>query len=312
MSGAEQKAFCHGVRTRKDEKMLIAQNMINGLLVGGLYASVALGFSLVWGVMNVINLAHGTFIMIGAYVTFWIFFATGIDPFLTIPVSMAVTFGLGFVLQKYLINLIVRTQVFMVFILTFGIEILIQNIANLAFTADFRSITTPYAGSGFRIGGILVPYIRVAICGIGILLTVLLSLFLNRTKTGNAIKATSLNKEGAELVGVDIGKIYTITFALSAATAGAAGSLLGNIVAIYPYMGGTYTFKAALIVCLGGLGSIPGVIAGGLVVGLAETMGSYLISPGYKEFISFVLLVIILVVRPQGIMGKKFYAVIQH
>lgn len=292
--------------------MLTAQNIINGLLLGGLYAAVALGFSLVWGVMNVINLAHGAFIMIGAYVTFWIFYFFHVDPFLAIPAAMAVTFGMGYLLQKYIINLIVRTQVFMVFILTFGLEILLQNITNLVCTADFRSITTSYSGAGLSLGAITIPYIRLGIGGLAILLTVLLSLFLAKTKTGNAIKATSLNKEGAQLVGVDIGKIYTITFAISAATAGAAGSLLGNIVAISPYMGGTYTFKAALIVCLGGLGSIPGVIAGGLVVGIAETMGSYLISPGYKEFISFVLLVIILAVRPQGLMGKKFYAVIQH
>ena len=292
--------------------MLIAQNIINGLLLGGLYAAVALGFSLVWGVMNVINLAHGAFIMIGAYVTFWIFYFFKVDPFLAIPAAMAVTFAMGYLLQKYIINLIVRTQVFMVFILTFGLEILLQNITNLICTADFRSITTSYSGAGITFGEITIPYIRLAIGGLAILLTVLLSLFLSRTRTGNAIKATSLNKEGAQLVGVDIGKIYTLTFAISAATAGAAGSLMGNIVAISPYMGGTYTFKAALIVCLGGLGSIPGVIAGGLVVGIAETMGSYLISPGYKEFVSFALLVVILAVRTQGIMGKKFFAVIQH
>ncbi len=292
--------------------MLIVQNLVNGLLLGGLYASVALGFSLVWGVMNVINLAHGAFIMIGAYVTYWAFQLAGIDPFLAVPIAMAATFALGFLLQKFIVNLVVRTQVFMVFILTFGLEILLQNISNLAFTADLRSITTSYAGLALSVGGILVPYIRLAICGLAILLTVSLSLFLDRTKTGNAIKATSLNKEGAQLVGVDIGKIYTITFAISAATAGAAGALLANVVAISPYMGGSYTFKAALIVCLGGLGSVPGVIAGGLVVGIAETMGSYLVSPAYKEFISFVLLVFILVVRPQGIMGKRFFAVIQH
>ncbi len=292
--------------------MLIVQNLVNGLLLGGLYASVALGFSLVWGVMNVINLAHGAFIMIGAYVTFWAFQLAGIDPFLAVPIAMAITFALGFLLQKFIVNLVVRTQVFMVFILTFGLEILLQNLTNLAFTADLRSITTPYAGLSVSVGEIVVPYIRLAICGLGILLTAALSLFLDRTKTGNAIKATSLNKEGAQLVGVDIGKIYAITFAISAATAGAAGALLANVVAISPYMGGSYTFKAALIVCLGGLGSVPGVIAGGLAVGIAETMGSYLVSPGYKEFISFVLLVFILVVRPQGIMGKRFFAVIQH
>jgi branched-chain amino acid transport system permease protein len=262
--------------------------------------------------MNVINLAHGAFIMVGAYVTFWIYYFFKFDPFVTIPFSMAFTFILGYLIQKYLINLVVKAQVFMVFILTFGIEIFLMNISNLICTADFRSVTPSYSGAGINLGGILIPYIRLAICFIALLLTYLLNLFLNKTKTGNAIKAASLDKEAAQLVGVHIGKIYTMTFALSAAVAGAAGSLIAIIVAISPYMGGVYTFKAALIACLGGLGSIPGVIAGGLVVGMAETMGSQFISPGYKEFIGFVLLVFILIFRPEGIMGKKFFAVIKH
>lgn len=292
--------------------MVILQNIINGLLIGGLYAGVALGFSLVWGVMNVINLAHGAFIMIGAYVTFWIYYFFKIDPFITIPFSMAFTFLLGYLVQKYIINLVVKAQVFMVFILTFGIEIFLMNLSSLIFTADFRSVTPPYSGAGASVGGILIPYIRLAICFIGLFLTYLLNLFLNKTKTGNAIKAASLDKEAAQLVGVHIGKIFTMTFALSAAFAGAAGSLMTMIVAISPYMGGVYTFKAALITCLGGLGSIPGVVAGGLVVGMAETMGSQFISPAYKEFIGFALLVFILILRPEGIMGKKFFAVIKH
>ena len=292
--------------------MVVLQNIINGLLLGGLYASVALGFSLVWGVMNVINLAHGAFIMIGAYVTFWIYHFFKLDPFMTIPFSMAFTFLIGYIFQKYIINLVVKAQVFMVFILTFGVEIFLMNLSKLIFTADFRSVTPSYSGAGIDFGGILIPYIRLAICFIALFLTFLLDLFLNKTKTGNAIKATSLDKEAAQLVGVHIGKIYTITFSLSAAIAGAAGSLIAIIVAISPYMGGIYTFKAALIACLGGLGSIPGVIAGGLVVGMAEIMGSHFISPGYKEFIGFVLLIFILILRPEGIMGKKFFAVIKH
>jgi len=292
--------------------VVIIQNIINGLLLGGLYASVALGFSLVWGVMNVINLAHGAFIMIGAYVTFWIYHFFKIDPFITIPFSMASTFVIGYVVQKYIVNLVVKAQVFMVFILTFGIEIFLMNLSNLICTADFRSVNPSYAGTGLNFGGLLIPYIRLVICFTALLLTYLLNLFLNKTKTGNAIKATSLDKEAAQLVGVHIGKIYTITFSLSAAFAGAAGSLIAMIVAISPYMGGIYTFKAALITCLGGLGSIPGVVAGGLVVGMAETLGSHFISPGYKEFIGFVLLVFILVLRPEGIMGKKFFAVVKH
>lgn len=274
--------------------------------------SVALGFSLVWGVMNVINLAHGAFIMIGAYVTFWICDFLKWDPFITLPFSMVFTFLIGYLIQKYIINLVVKAQVFMIFILTFGIEIFLTNISNLLFTADFRSITPSYSGSGLALGGILIPYIRLGICFTALCLTYLLNLFLNKTKTGNAIKATSLDIEGAQLVGVHIGKIYTFTFSLSAAIAGAAGSLIAIVAAISPYMGGIYTFKAALIVCLGGLGSIPGVIVGGLLLGLAETMGSHFISPGYKEFIGFVLLIFILILRPEGLMGKKFFALIKH
>ena len=292
--------------------MVVLQNIINGLLLGGLYAGVALGFSLVWGVMNIINLAHGAFIMIGAYTTFWIYHFFKVDPFATIPFSMALTFFLGYLIQRYVINLVAKAEIFMIFILTFGIEIFLMNVSKLVFSADFRSVTPSYSGEGISIGEILVPYIRLAICFIALFLTLFLNLFLNKTKTGNAIKATSLDKEAAQLVGVHIGRIYTITFALSAAIAGAAGSLTSIVVAISPYMGGTYTFKAALITCLGGLGSIPGVVAGGLVVGMAETMGSQFISPGYKEFIGFVLLIFILVLRPEGIMGKKFFAVVKH
>jgi len=292
--------------------MLILQNIINGLLLGGLYASVGLGLSVVWGVMNMINLAHGAFIMVGAYVTFWIYHIFKIDPLLTIPFSMAVTFLLGFLAQKYIINFIVKASIFMGLILTFGIEIFLMNVSNLLFSADYRSVTPSYSGAGINLGGILIPYVRLGLCFIALLLTYLLNLFLNKTKTGNAIKATALDKEAAQLVGIHIGKIYTITFAVSCALAGAAGSLIAVIIAVSPYMGTIYTFKAALITCLGGLGSIPGLIAGGMVVGLAETLGSYFISPGYKEFIGFVLLIFILILRPQGIMGKKFFAILKH
>jgi branched-chain amino acid transport system permease protein len=291
---------------------LAIQNVINALLLGGFYSAVALGFSLVWGVMNVINLAHGAMIMLGAYATFWLFHLFGVDPFLSIPVSMVLLFCFGFGLQKLVINLVVRAPVFMVLILTFGLEIAIMNVSTMLWTANYRSVNPSYAGTGLDLGGVIVPYVRIAIFVIAFLLTFGMYLFLNRTKTGNAIKATGLDKEAAELMGVDIGRIYAITFAVSAAMAGAAGSLLVTTSAVNPYSGGAYTFIAALIVCLGGLGNIMGVVAGAFVVAFAETMGSYLISPGLKMFISFVLLVIILSVRPQGIMGKKFFAEVKH
>lgn len=287
--------------------MIFLQSIINGLLVGGVYASVALGFSIVWGVMGVINLAHGSLIIIGAYVTFWTCYLFRLDPFATIPFAMAFNYLLGYLIQKYLLNLLIRTHIFMVFILTFGIDILLSNVSNLLFSGDYRSVTPSIGGGSIGIGDLLIPNTRLLICLSALALTFLMNLYITRTKMGNAIRATSLNKEAAQLMGIRIGKIYAATFALSSAFAGAAGSLLVMIGSISPFIGSSFTFKAALITCLGGIGSMLGVIAGGFVVGMAETMGSYMIGPGYKGFIGFLILVLILVLKPEGIMGKKFF-----
>ena len=291
---------------------MIYQIILNGFLLGGLYAIVAMGFSIVWGVMNVINLAHGAFIMLGAYMTFWFFDLWGIDPFLSIPISMVILFCVGYFIQRNIINLVIRAQVFMVLILTFGLEILIMNLTTVAWTGNYRSVPTPYSGANIEIGPIVIPSVRLAIFLIALIITVGLYFFLGKTRTGNAIKATSLDKEAAQLVGVNIGKMYAITFAIGGALAGAAGSLLAILSAISPYMGGPYTLKAFVICVLGGLGSIIGLIIGGIILGMAESIGTVLLGPGYADAISFVILVIILAIRPEGILGKKFFAEVKH
>jgi len=291
---------------------VIYQIILNGFLLGGLYAIVAMGFSIVWGVMNVINLAHGAFIMLGAYITFWFFDLWGIDPFLSIPISMVILFCVGYFIQRNIINLVIRAQVFMVLILTFGLEILIMNLTTVAWTGNYRSVPTPYSGANIEIGPIVIPSVRLAIFLIALIITVGLYFFLGKTRTGNAIKATSLDKEAAQLVGVNIGKMYAITFAIGGALAGAAGSLLAILSAISPYMGGPYTLKAFVICVLGGLGSIIGLIIGGIILGMAESIGTVLLGPGYADAISFVILVIILAIRPEGILGKKFFAEVKH
>jgi branched-chain amino acid transport system permease protein len=291
---------------------VIYQIILNGFLLGGLYAIVAMGFSIVWGVMNVINLAHGAFIMLGAYMTFWLFDLWGIDPFLSIPISMVILFCVGYFIQRNIINLVIRAQVFMILILTFGLEILIMNLTTVAWTGNYRSVPTSYSGANIEIGPIVIPSVRLAIFLIALILTVGLYFFLSKTRTGNAIKATSLDKEAAQLIGVNIGKMYAITFAIGGALAGAAGSLLAILSAISPYMGGPYTLKAFVICVLGGLGSIIGLIIGGIILGMAESIGTVLLGPGYADAISFVILVIILAIRPEGILGKKFFAEVKH
>ncbi len=280
--------------------MLFLQVLINGVLLGGLYACAAMGFSVIWGVMSLINLAHGSMIILGAYITYLITSAMGLDPFLTIPVSGLALFLLGFVVQKYVINLVIEGSVFMTLILTFGLDMALINMNLLLFTADLRSITPSYAGLGWEWGTLKVPYTRLGVFVFAVALTLILSFFMNRTKLGTAIKATSFDKDASSLVGVNIFQIYAITFGIGAAMAGMTGSLITVVHSFSPVLGVMFTMKSFVVVVLGGLGSIPGAIIGGLILGMAENFASVLLEPGYKDAISFILLVGILVLRPRG------------
>jgi branched-chain amino acid transport system permease protein len=281
-------------------------------MIGALYAAMAMGLTLVWGVMNFINFAHGVLIVLGAYTTFYVFQFWGLNPFFALPLSMVLMFLVCYFLQKLLINLIVRASVFMTLIMTFGLDTLLTNLAILAFTVDYRMVSLPYTGSGFSIGSLTIPYIRLLSLVIAFGLTGGLILFMNRTKIGNAIKAVGLDKEATQMVGVNVAKTYAITFGIGGALAGAAGSLIAPIFSFSPIFGGEVGLKCFVIVCLGGLGSVAGAIVGGLTLGLAEVFGSVLIGEGFKNAIAFGLLVVILVLRPQGIIGRKFFAEIKH
>jgi branched-chain amino acid transport system permease protein len=283
------------------------QVIINGLLIGGFFASTAMGFAIVWGVMDVVNSAHGAFIMLGAYVTYGLFNVAGLDPFLSIPVAMLVLGVVGYVIQKYLVNLIMKTSVSMSFVLTWGLDILLVNIALLMFTANWRSVSPSYAGAHLKIGTATISYVRAGVLLVSILLMYALSLFMTRTKTGKAILATAFDKDAARLVGVNIGHIYALTLGIGAALAGAAGALTSTIYPISPQLGTTLIAKAFVVTALGGLGDMRGVIAGGLVLGFAESFGVALLGPEYQMALDVIMLVAMLILRPQGILGKKYY-----
>ena len=212
--------------------MVYIQILINGVLLGGLYACMAIGFSVIWGVMNIINLAHGSMIIMGAYITYWIWSRFGLDPFATIPVSAAALFGFGFFLQKYLLNRLVVTSVFLSLIFTFGLDMVLTNVHLKLFQADLRAVHTEYATSSFVVESVRIPYARLAVFATAIALTLLLMSLMNRTRTGNAIKATSFDAQAAELVGINTRLIYSITFAVGAMMAGIAGSLDRHGVAV--------------------------------------------------------------------------------
>ena len=283
-----------------------AQTLVNGVMMGGTLALVALGFSIVWGVLNIINIAHGTFIMVGAYITYWTFTLWGVDPFLSIPLAMLAMFVLGYLIQRFIINFVIRAPLLVTFLLTFGLEIIIINLALFAWKGNFRSVTTSYSGVGLVMGDIKIPYIRLAGVGISLLLASLLHLFMVRTKTGNAIRATGMDIDAARLMGVKIAPIYALTYGVGAALAGAAGSLISMSLPIYPNMAGSWTLRSFVIVVLGGLGSIPAVLLGALAFAMVEVFGGFFL-PGLKDAIAFVVLVLVLIVRPSGIAGKAFY-----
>jgi branched-chain amino acid transport system permease protein len=292
------------------QEKCMGQVVVNWLLLGALYAAVALGFSLVWGIMNIVNLAHGAFIIVGAYLAFWLYTALHIDPYLGIPLTMIALFVLGWIVQYVAINRVIRAPLLVTFLLTFGLDLLIVDLVQQFFSSDLRSINTVYAGSGLNIGSTYISLESVIAAAIAILLTAALNYFLTRTRTGNAILATGMDRDAARLMGISIRNMYALTFAIGAALAGAAGAMLSELYPFNPSSGDAFTLRAFVIVVLGGLGTPWGVVAGGLVFGLAETVVPLIpgVGPGYDNAIAFAVLVLVLIFRPNGLLGKPYYS----
>ena len=288
--------------------MLIVEVVLTGILLGGLYACMAIGFSVIWGVTNLINLAHGSMMIIGAYITWLLATHTGIDPFLTLLVSAAALFVFGYLLRRFLFNRVLGTTLFMTLILTFGLDMVLINTNLALFSADVRSITVPYSSLALEFGGIRLPYTRLIVFAIALLLTLLLHLFMNHTRTGYAIRATAQNARAASVLGIDPRHVYACAFGIGAAMAGAAGSLMTVLYSFSPVTGDSLTMKAFVVVVLGGLGSMHGAIVAGILLGVTENIVSGLLAPGYRDAVSFLLLVVVLLFRPRGLFGNRYLA----
>ncbi|HTJ01524.1 MAG TPA: branched-chain amino acid ABC transporter permease [Methylovirgula sp.] len=278
--------------------MVVTQILLNGILLGGLYGLMALGMALVWGVLNIVNLAHGALIMLGGYVVYYLFRYAGIDPFAALPIAMIVMFGFGFALQYFVLNLIVRSALLNTLLITFGLDVVITYLAQILFTADFRAINPSYAGANFAVFGITVPTVRLAAFCVAVLLAAAVWFLLNRLPLGRAIRATAQNLVAARLYGVDPRILYAVTFGIGSALAGAAGGLYGTIANLTPYIGASLTAKSFVIAIIGGLNNPFYVILGGIFVGIAESLAALYLGPTYTDVISFGLLVLVLVLRP--------------
>jgi branched-chain amino acid transport system permease protein len=284
--------------------LLFLQSLINGILLGGIYASYSAGFSLIFGVMGVINIFHGEMVMLGAFLTYWLFTLFHIDPFLTIPLSFFSLFIFGYGVQRFVIQRVVEAPPMISYILTFGIHLIIAYSALWVWTADFRTVTTSYSGLNANMGGVIIPYARLATFGLAFIVVAGLFFLLNKTEAGRAIQATAQDKEMARLMGVNIIRIYAITFGVGAAITGVAGSLISGYFIIFPQMGLSYTIIAFCVVVLGGMGYIPGALWGGLILGVAQSLTATYLNAGLSGALTFILLFIILIIRPAGIVGK--------
>jgi branched-chain amino acid transport system permease protein len=226
---------------------------------------------------------------------------------LTLPIDVVFLFALGYTLQRVLINRVIRAPLFFTLLLTFGVNMVVINLLLIIFGADFRSVTPTYAGSGLDLGGVRVPYVRLAALAIALGVAGIIALILNRTKTGSAIQAVGADKDAAQLMGIDLRHVYALTFATGAACAGVAGGLLSTIQAINPTAGEPYTLQAFVVVILGGLGRVSATVVGGILFGLIEVIAQTRVpglGAGWANAIAFAVLVLVLVVRPQGLMGR--------
>jgi branched-chain amino acid transport system permease protein len=283
------------------------QATVNGLLQGGLLALVAVGFSLVWGVMNIVNLAHGAFVLIGAYIGWKLDTGAGIHPLLAMVVAAVVLLGAGYIIQRYLINLVVNAPIWMTLLLTFGLSLLLVNGLVLLFTGDFRSIHTSYGSESLSLGEIRVPYGRLIAFALAIGFTIALVWFMDRTRLGLAIKATGMDRGAARLMGVKVRRVYGITFGIAAGMAGAAGAIYGTVDTFSPSDAGGFTLQSFVIAVLGGLGNMWGALVGGLLLGVVQAWSGQYLGGTLINAVAFAVLVIVLVVRPEGLLGKPYY-----
>jgi branched-chain amino acid transport system permease protein len=283
--------------------VMIGQVIISGVLAGSLYALVALGLGLIFGVMRVLNVAHGPLLMLGAYVTYWLFSTVGLNPYLSLLVSMPLVFLIGVALQHVFVRRVVDAPELSSLLLTFGISIALVNLAQLAFTSDLRSVE--FLTGSFLVGPFAFSKSRVIACLFAAGITALAFLFLQKTRLGKAIRAVSQSREVAQVCGINVQRIHLFAFGLASALAAAGGTLVAVMVAIQPEMGAVYTFKSFLVIVLGGAGNYPGALLGGLLLGLVEQLASLFLTTQVNEAVAYVLLVLVLLLRPTGLLGGR-------
>jgi len=284
---------------------VLLQSAASGILIGGVYALVGIGLTIIFGVMRVINFAHGELLMIGMYLTWLIFSSLGIDPFVSIAITIPLMFVFGAIVQRTLIQRVLNALPQNQILLTIGLGLVLSNLAMLIFTSDYKIITTRYSSSTIHLAGLPLSVPLAISFLITSVITALLYLFLLKTDTGQAIRATAQDRDAAQLMGINVSWMSVLAFGIGTALAGTAGALVSPTYYIFPQVGSAFTLKAFVIVVLGGMGSVLGATLGGIIIGVTESLAAVYISSGMKEVFVYVLFLLVLLFKPSGLLGRS-------
>ena len=281
----------------------LIQQLADGLLIGLMYSLIAIGLTLIWGVMNIVNFAHGEFLMLGMFTSYWLFTLYGIDPIFSIPICFVGMFIIGTLIYRFIVSKVMKGPMLAQLVVTFGVSIFISNLAVYFWTPDFRLLPATMLQGTWDIGGITLSIPKVAASAGSVTASVCMFFFLQRTRTGKAILATEMDREAALLMGINTERINSISFGIGTALVGVAGAFLSTYYYIYPQVGGLFGTIAFCVVALGGFGSIEGAFIAGILVGLAQTLGGFFFDPSYKYAIVFMIYLITIWIKPQGLLG---------
>ena len=284
---------------------LVVQQFVNGLSIGAIYALVAVGLTLIFGIMDVINFAHGEFVMLGAYAGFWILALTGLPYPVALVLAIVTVAAAAVVIERAVFRPLYDRSMLAIVMVAFGLLLFLQNAALMAWGGIPKAIADPFGNATLRVAGFYMSYLRIFAMALTFVLFGGMWVVLVRTKVGKAMRATAQNPEAAVIRGIDTDRVYMTTFAISGALAAAAGVVYGTLFSVSPAMGLLPLLKAFAAIVIGGLGSVTGALLGGLLIGVVEAMGAGLLpgGSGYRDAFAFVLLIVVLLVRPQGLLG---------
>lgn len=283
----------------------LIQVIISGLLAGGIYSLISVGLTLTFGVVGIVNFAHGEFLMLAMYFSYWTFTLLNLDPYQSLLINMVLMALLAVVVFKTVFQRVLSADHSIQTILTLGLSMLLQNFALMIWKADYRNVRIPINNATLNLGGIILSLPKVIAFLIAIGMSVALYIFLQKTYTGVAMRAISQNMKSAQLMGIELKKTYLLAFVIGVVLVGVAGSLLIPIYPAYPTVGNSFCLLAFIVVVIGGLSSVPGAIFGGLLVGVVESLAGYFIGPAYQQAAYFVIFMIVLLVKPTGLFGKS-------